>query len=139
MNLDLLAAELERDEGIRYVPYQDQFGNWTVGVGHLMANPISHAAVMQILNDDIAAAVLAVNGRLAWFPDLDEVRQRVLCNLCFQLGIEGLMKFTTFLGYMQAGNYEAAADDLAQTKLARETPERCQREIIAIRTGAMPI
>lgn len=138
MNLDLLAAELERDEGIRYVPYQDQFGSWTVGVGHLMANPISHAAVMQILNDDIAAAILAVNGRIPWFPDLDEVRQRVLTNLCFQLGIEGLMQFTVFLGYMAEGNYDAAADDLAQTKLARETPERCQREIVAIRTGAMP-
>ncbi|MHB8391894.1 MAG: lysozyme family protein, partial [Acidobacteriaceae bacterium] len=95
-------------------------------------------AVSQTLTDDMNAAVLALNGAFDWVTDLDDVRQRVMANLCFQLGIDALKTFTTFLGYMSTGNYEAAADDLAQTKLARETPERCQREIVAIRTGAMP-
>mgnify|MGYP004706280345 CR=1 FL=1 len=58
MNIDTLKTELVRDEGVRYSPYKDSVGKLTVGVGHNLDDvPLSHDAVMQILQDDILAVM----------------------------------------------------------------------------------
>ena len=140
MNLEALKGELARDEGVELRMYLDTSTppNHTIGVGHnLDAVPISYEAAMQILEDDILAVMGELNLRLPWWNTLDDVRQRVLANMCFNLGIEDLMLFTTFLPLMEKGDYGAAADDLANTKIAKDEPKRIARLISMIRTGTV--
>lgn len=41
LNFERLTQVLELDEGRRPSPYTDTEGEWTIGIGHLMANPVS--------------------------------------------------------------------------------------------------
>jgi lysozyme len=147
MNLALLEAELRRDEGVRYVPYLDTRGFRTVGVGHLLSGaplpagwtyPLTDAQVDQWLDQDIGAALYALDRKLPWWRSMDEVRQRVLANMCFNLGITKLLGFTHALASMQAGDYAAAAAGMKASAWFGQTKDRAVRLCSAMTSGVMP-
>jgi lysozyme len=72
---------------------------------------------------------------LAWFAKLDGVRADVLVNMAYNMGVAGLLKFDTFLGYMGVGRYAAAALDLAGTGVGHTLKERYGRLEAALRSG----
>jgi lysozyme len=139
---DLIAGH----EGFRDSPYQDQFGNLTVAYGHKLAGsplpdtyPITQERGLQILEADIATTICLINAKpIQCFAALDEVRQAVLVDMGFQLGVNGLATFTTFLGYMAMGEWWGAAADLLTTKLASETPNRVKQNANLIMSGQWP-
>lgn len=136
MNIDTLKTELVRDEGVRYSPYKDSVGKLTVGVGHNLDDvPLSHDAVMQILQDDILAVMTDLDNNTPWWRGMGDVRQRVLANLCFQLGINGLMGFHKALAAMQAQDWDRAADELSDSTWAKQVGDRAVRLISMMRTG----
>jgi lysozyme len=107
-----LKRELIRDEGQRMKPYRDSLGNWTVGVGHLLVGnelqrfvdaatgkprrTLTEAECGDMLIGDIVDAEHGLNRILPGWRDLDDVRQRALLNLSFNLGPR-LGKFVGFL------------------------------------------
>jgi lysozyme len=108
-----LQSNLIAAEGKRYSLYKDIRGLDSLGVGHCIAvKPLSDAAVMQILNDDIADARAEVLQSLPWTTSLDSVRMDTLIEMAFNLGIGGLMKFTDTLAAVKAGAWQAAHDAL---------------------------
>lgn len=138
MNLDLLKGELARDEGIEFKPYRDTVGKLTIGVGHNLDDvPISHAAAMQILEDDIVRTMGELNRVAPFWSSLDDVRQRVLANMAFNLGGDGLAKFVKMLAATKEGDYDRAADEMADSQWARQVGSRAVRLISMMRTGAV--
>jgi len=136
MDLSALKAELTRDEGIRFKPYKDSVGKLTIGCGHDLDDvPISYRAVMQILEDDILQAMGQLNGRIPWWVSLNEARQRALMNLCFQLGINGLLGFKQMLAALQDGDWQRAHDELINSKLNSQAPNRTGRTAQMLLTG----
>lgn len=124
----LLAQDLRRDEGVRSRAYQDTKGIWTVGVGHnLLSGPVlSQQAIAQILSDDLDSTFQFLDLHLPWWLNLDPVRQRVLANMAFNLG-HGLLEFHQTLGFIQAGNYPAAAHAMLQSQWATQVGARADR------------
>lgn len=136
VDLALLADELTRDEGLRLKPYVDTVGCVTIGVGrNLTDDGISLEEAHTLLTNDMQAAVADCQRTFQWFAALDDVRQRALVNLCFNMGLTTLQTFTTFLRFMWAKAFGAAADDLLGTKWATEVGQRAVRIAAAIRTG----
>ena len=134
MDLDVLKAELTRDEGLRLQPYRDSVGKLTIGVGHnLDANGITYAAAMQILEDDILNVMGQLNSKVSWWATLDDVRQRVLANLCFNIGINGLLGFNHLLANGQAGVFDD--QDLLDSKYAKQVGARAVRLAQMWKTG----
>ena len=130
MTLDrtLLAAELRRDEGVRRFAYWDTTGHLTIGVGHnLSAVGLSDAAIEFLLIEDLRDTEAELDLRWPWWRDLDGVRQRVMCNLCFNLGATKLATFVRFLAAVQAGSYQVAAHELASSLWHRQVGERAVR------------
>lgn len=128
MNLDKLAADLTRDEGRKATLYLDTRGIPTIGIGHnLKAKPLSEAAIDQIFRDDVADVERDLDARVPWWRTLSEVRQRVLANMCFNLGIEGLLGFKHTLAAIQEGRYDAAADLMAESLWDRQVGARADR------------
>ena len=85
MDLDVLKAELTRDEGLRLQPYRDSVGKLTIGVGHnLDANGITYAAAMQILEDDILNVMGQLNSKVSWWATLDDAEATGTCEHGFQ-------------------------------------------------------
>ncbi|WP_186267952.1 glycoside hydrolase family protein [Burkholderia gladioli] len=155
MNLSLLEAELRRDEGVRYMPYLDTATppKRTVGVGHNLdvsplpagwTFPLSDAQVTQLLTRDISTTLAKLNSFLPWWSQMDEVRQRVIANMCFNMGIgnastgKGLLGFKNTLAAMQRGSYSMAAAGMLNSKWATQVGARATRLARAMETGVMP-
>ena len=148
MNLNLMDAELRRDEGVRYVPYLDTATppRRTCGVGHNMdasplpdgwTFPLSDAQVNTLLNHDLQVVFAALDLHLPWWRNLDEVRQRVVANMCFNMGIGTLMTFHNTLGAMQRGSYSVAAAGMLASKWAQQVGMRARRLAYAMEYDLM--
>lgn len=122
-----LLIALSAEEGLRLVAYQDTMGIWTIGYGHAHVSPgtvwTKDQALAQ-LQLDINTTEAALNSELSWWSSLSETRQDVIVNMAFNLGVHKLLSFNTFLGLVKAGNYGAAADDLAQTAWDKQVGHR---------------
>lgn len=147
MNLVLLESELRRDEGVRFYRYLDSKGVPTTGVGHnLQASPLPSnwtypltlAQVGQLLTKDIADTFTVLDLNLPWWRKLDEVRQRVLANMAFNLGMTKLLGFKKALAAMQAGAYATAAAEMKNSDWYGQVGARAVRLCGAMETGVMP-
>lgn len=143
-NETILIAELRRDEGVRYVPYADTKGITTVGVGHnLQASPLpaewsyplSDGQVNLLLDNDLLNVYHDLDRDLPWWQTLSDVRQRVICNMAFNLGMNRLLGFRNTLGAMRQGNYDAASDGMLNSAWASQVGERATRLAQMMRTG----
>lgn len=135
MRLDLLKAALIREEGLELKPYVDTVGKITIGVGrNLTDNGISEEEAMLLLDEDIAYVVVQM-AKLPWFSALDDVRQRVLADMCFNLGFKGLMSFKRTLAAVQDGDYTAAARHMLDSKWAQQVGRRAVRLSAMMQTG----
>lgn len=148
MNLALLEAELRRDEGVRYTPYLDTSTppRSTVGVGHNLTisplpagwtYPLTDAQVNQLLAQDLQNTFAQLNASLPWWTSLDDVRQRVVANMAFNLGVAGLLTFKTALGAMQRGSYAVAAAAMMNSTWYSQVGTRAQRLCYAMEYGVM--
>lgn len=136
----LLSAELIRDEGEVLHAYPDSRGYLTIGIGHLIdkrrGGAISKAASRFIFAEDLAEKVAGLDRAIPWWRGLPPDKQRVVVNLCFQLGIAGLLKFKKMLAALQARDYATAAKQLRASALNRQTPERTERRAKILESGA---
>ena len=125
MNMERLTETLIRHEGLRLEPYRCTEGKLTIGVGHnLDDNPISKRAAMLILEDDIAHCLVDLRNNISGFIYMPPIVQEVLVNLCFNMGINRLLGFKKTLGHLREGNYPAAADELLDSRYARQVGRR---------------
>lgn len=129
---------LIRHEGIRSQPYIDSVGVQTIGIGHNLHKPLSHAAIMQIFRDDLADARNDCLHAFPWFADLDESRQWVLINMCFNLGLPRLQKFYKFLTAVEQGDYETAASEMLESLWAKQVKGRA-RELASLMRGSVAV
>lgn len=143
-NLQKLIAELRRDEGVRYSVYKDTKGIDTVGVGHnLQAKPmpsgwtcpLNDTQVNSLLDDDLEDVFHDLDRNLPWWTDLNDARQRVIANMCFNLGITKLLGFRNTLVFMRQGKYSQAADGMLASAWASQVKGRAQRLADMMRKG----
>ena len=136
---------IEQDEGRKPWPYTDTSGHQTWGIGHLLADPLP-PDVLALLNQaidlqfqhDLDAATDGLMAHLPWFASVNPIRQAALIDMAFNLGVAGLMTFTTFLSCMESGQWAAAAADLRGTLVYRQLPTRYERLATMIHTGQWP-
>ena len=126
---------LIRHEGVRLTVYRDSFGIESIGVGRNLRDVgISYTEAMTLLDHDIDAAVVSVE-TLTWFEALNSVRQRVVLDLRFNLGLIGLLGFTQMIDAIKRGAFDEAADHLLDSQYARQLPARAQENAQLLRAG----
>ena len=134
MDNQKLRKMIKFHEGLRLKPYQCTAGYWTVGYGHNLA---AHGEVIppsitpeqaeHYLDQDMATAEAQCHQRFPFFNTLDEVRQAVLIDMCFNLGINGLAGFKNTLAAVAAGNYTSAGANMVSSKWATQVKWRATR------------
>ena len=126
-----LTKQLRRDEGEVLHMYADSLGFATIGVGRLIddrkGGGISQDESAFLLKNDIDRVINSLVVRIPWFTLLDDARKGVLCNMAFQMGVDGLMAFKKTLDYVQAGDYDGAAHEMMQSRWAHQTRDRALR------------
>lgn len=123
-----LVADLERDEGCELFPYTDTVGKLTIGIGrNLTDRGISLEEAQYLLQRDIDLVMADLDRALPWWREMTPTRQRVLANMCFNMGLPVLRTFRNTLAYMERGNYRAAAAGMRASKWARQVGARAER------------
>lgn len=136
MNTDRLLAELTRDEGLRLKPYKCPAGKTTIGIGRNLDDVgISAAEAEHLCRNDVARVVAELDAALPWWRGLDEVRQRVLANMGFNLGVPGLLGFKNTLRKVKDGDYLGAAQGMLASKWAGQVGPRALRLAQMMRDG----
>lgn len=132
-----LIQQLRRHEGERLKPYRCSSGKLTIGVGrNLDDRGITAAESAYLLNNDIDRVWVEVESRMPWIRQLNEVRQRVLLDMAFNLGIDGLMKFRNTLATIRAGDYQKAGVMMLDSLWAKQVGNRAQRLAVMMQTGS---
>ena len=135
-----LESRIKHHEGVRSCTYRDTLGNYTIGVGHLLKRPVvrnmcwQDRKVAAVFQNDLARAI--DNARHDFgdrFDALPRPVQEVLIELSFQVGGYGLLKFRRMLADIHRGEYAAAADELLDSRLARQTPSRTNEQACRLR------
>lgn len=126
-----IREQLKREEGVVPSAYQDHLGYWTIGVGRLIdkrkGGQLRASEIDLLLDNDIADITFALQQSLPWFENLDEPRRAVLQQMCFQMGINGLLGFRQTLAAVRDAHYSHAAELMLQSKWATQTPARARR------------
>ena len=138
MNIDKLMNELIMDEGYKYEIYLDHLGYPTMGVGHLITEkdeeykqevgtPESEQRIKECLDQDIATVCEELDRKESWWRNLTDNRQRVMANMCFNLGYPRLSGFKRFLAAMNTAQWEVAAEEMMDSKWSSQVGERAIR------------
>lgn len=121
-----LTESLMRHEGLKLRAYADSRGQWTVGYGHnISAKPISTRAAHLILEDDIEDAHTEAQS-FAWFADLAPVRQRVIVEMIFNLGLPTFQLFRKMIHALAVKNYPEAARQMLDSQWHRDVGTRAE-------------
>jgi len=149
MNIQKLIEQLKRHEGLRLYVYDDANGREvtqgyrlqghpTIGVGRLLtsARGLSTIEIEMLLENDIEVVVDELNRNVPWWNDLNEARQAVMVNLCFNLGWPRLSLFENMLDAAEKGNWDRAADELMDSKWFSQVGLRGLELVEQLRTGA---
>ena len=129
--ISTIESQLVRDEGFRRSAYLDSEGYWTIGIGRLVdvrkGGGISEAEARILLENDINECERQLFQLLPWAHEMDYRRYAVLINMCFNLGINGLLTFKRMLGALQNENWEQAAHELLDSKYHDQVGKRAER------------
>jgi len=114
--------QLIRHEGLRLKPYRCTAGKLTIGVGRNLDDcGISKPEAMLLLDNDILNCEAELLDHIpAVYTGLNDTRRAVLLNMCFNLGIAGLLGFKNTLAFIGAGDFERAANNMLASKWAKQ-------------------
>lgn len=136
---DAMTRQLRLHEGERLRPYRCTAGKLTIGVGrNLEDRGITAQESAYLLANDIAREERELLRALPWVGQLDEVRQRVLLDMSFNLGLVGLLGFKNTLATIQAGDYQRAAAMMLDSRWAKQVGQRAERLSRMMATGKTP-
>lgn len=122
-----LIDRIVKHEGLRLKPYHDSLGFVTIGIGRNLDNKgISKDEAYDLLDNDISDCIGNLSRNIPWWKALDDLRQEVLIEMCFQLGIGGLLKFREFLYQLESGNSIEAAKEMRDSVWYKQTPQRAE-------------
>jgi lysozyme len=130
--------ELIEHEGLRLKPYRDTMGKLSIGVGrNLDDDGITKDEALYLLDNDIyRIGLLLCNASFIDFSKIkNEVREGVLIDMAFNLGIEGLSKFKDMLEAIKEDDWDKAADAMLDSLWAKQVGQRAICLAERMRTG----
>ena len=145
MDLDKLRDELEADEGCRYEIYLDHLGYHTFGIGHLIVKgdpeygkepwaQVTGSRVKEAFAHDIVTVLSDCERLYEDFYDLPEEAQRVIANMMFNMGYTRLRKFKGMKSGVDARDWNAAADEMVDSRWYYQVINRANRLVERVRS-----
>jgi len=144
MNLESLRRQLEIDEGVKYEIYNDHLGYATFGVGHLVletdpeygrpvGTTVSESRVVEVFKLDCESVLIDCITLYPDFYDLPEETQQIIANMMFNMGRTRLSKFKGMKRGVDARDWNAAADEMVDSRWYRQVTNRADRLVNRMR------
>jgi lysozyme len=138
MKYDMVSLEdqLITHEGLELKPYQCTADKLTIGVGrNIEDRGITEDEARYLLKNDIKIVEDELLEKKPVVAGLDAVRQRVLVDMGFNLGIPTLMKFQNMWAAIEDEDFQTAADEAMDSRWAKQVGRRAERLCQAMATG----
>ena len=144
MDIEKLREEIEYDEGSVNEIYLDHLGLATFGIGHLVrkedpeygwqvATPVDADRCVEAFNTDIETVLSDCKLLYSDFEDLPEEAQRIIANMMFNMGRPRLSKFKGMKRGVDARDWNAAADEMVDSRWYRQVINRADRLVERMR------
>ena len=143
-----LASMLTADEGLRLKVYDDHNGEPikkgskvegypTIGIGRELQNfGLSEEEAQYLLMNDIER-VLKEAEAFTWWNNLNEARKVCVANMLFNLGLTRFNQFKNFQARLLENNWSKAADEMMDSRWAKQVGTRATRLEKIMRTGQL--
>ena len=144
MDIQKFREELEYDEGCKYEIYNDHLGYPTFGIGHLVIDsdpeygegvgtPVSEDRVIFAFEADIVGVLSDCERLYSNFERLPEDAQRIIANMMFNMGYTRLSKFKGMKSGVDARGWNAAADEMVDSRWYKQVTNRAERLVKRMR------
>ena len=154
---DLLMQKLVAHEGMRLDVYQDTLGINTIGIGRNLddrgitkdeldwmdypsieydySDGITDADAIYIAQNDVQIVEEDLLRAHPCVEDLDAVRQLVLVDMAFNLGVPRLCKFKKMWAAIQENKFDVAAKEMLDSRWANQVKSRATKLANAMHNG----
>ena len=112
------------NEGFRAKVYKCTAGVDTFGHGLTW---ITEEESLEILANRISQLHLKLLDKLDWYKDMPPEIQGVIIEMCYQMGFTGFCKFKKAIANMKDKNWKASAEEMLDSKWAKQTSNRANR------------
>ena len=153
-----LLQELVKHEGLRLQVYQDTLGIDTIGIGrnlkdrgiskeeldeldiptidHVYEYGITEADAMLLAENDVQIVEEELLRAHPCVEDLDAVRQLVLVDMAFNMGVPRLCKFKKMWNAVHEKKFDIAAKEMLDSRWANQVKSRSVKLANAMHNGA---
>ena len=153
-----LLKELVKHEGLRLQVYQDTLGIDTIGIGrnlkdrgiskeeldeldiptigHVYEYGITEADAMLLAENDVQIVEEELLRAHPCVEDLDAVRQLVLVDMAFNMGVPRLCKFKKMWNAIHENKFDIAAKEMLDSRWATQVKSRSTKLANAMHNGA---
>ncbi len=129
---------LIKHEEFKQFGYVDTTGHLTIGIGrNLSDRGISITEALYLLDDDIPYFTDKLSHYVPVFDSLCDNRKIVLVDMCFNVGLRGLLAFTEMLKALDKQDYDTAANEILNSKAAIQCGDRYRSLANIMRTGEL--
>lgn len=136
---DSLERSIAAHEGLELKPYHCPSGALSIGYGHnLDAKGVSKATAKFLLDVDCGDSVNMLMV-FDWFNKLSNVRRIVLIEMCFNMGLAGLMEFEHMMAAIKTQDWTTAAAEMLASKWATQVGRRARTLAAMMASGQIPI
>ncbi len=133
--VDEAARMIKAHEGFSGTPYFDTLGNITIGYGRALdLNPLTKDEANYLLRSELNHCVADLAG-LQWYSKLTSGRKAALVDMRYNLGQRGFLNFKNMIAAIKSGDYETAADEMLNSRWARQVKTRAVRLAAIMRSG----
>ena len=128
MDKQRLFTQLRLHEGVEHKPYKCTAGYLTIGVGrNIEERGLSDDEIDYILSNDVDIVIDELGRTYDWFFDLSEVRQRVIADMVFNLGLPRFSQFKNMIAAIEAEDYVQASNEMMDSRWAEQVGLRASR------------
>lgn len=157
--MDRLLIEnlITKHEGKRASVYHDTVGKMTVGVGfnidapgaasicamfgidyaglHLGTVTLTPSQIDEIFDYQLNKVIGQALTLLPTFNTMPDSVQAVVCDMIFNLGLNGFSQFKQMIAALEEGNWKLAATCASQSKWAMQTGNRAKDDIFLLESA----
>ena len=127
-----LLKKIKEHEGFRSRVYKCTEGYDTIGYGFAIKDlELDEDIAEEILLRKLEKLIKRIRDKFDWLDTVPHEVQGVLVNMSYQMGVTGVSKFKKALHAMQMFQWMIAADELLDSRWAKQTPNRA-RELSSI-------
>lgn len=137
--METLATTLiKKHEGLRLKPYRCSVGKLTIGYGRNLSDVgITQAEAELLLKHNINDVIKQAE-TLSFFSSLNDVRQAVIVDMIFNMGFPRFNQFKKTIASIEQEAWQAAANEMLNSRWARQVGNRAKTLSDMMRYGTEP-